>query len=100
MYRYAQSAVGPEHALYQRSSLLKLKKYWDGVTGTIFNIPTKKLEDQTLDKATQHFNRESLESHDNYVKSDIFPLDIRRIEKVSTALGSDQPAVDVGRDTD
>lgn len=62
---------------------MKLKKTWDEVTGTIFNIPTKSIYSQTLDKIADRDHRESFENHDNYQNPDIFPLDIRRCEKIS-----------------
>lgn len=66
----------------------KKKRVWDGVTGTIFNMPTKALEpdsdpvdgklaiikalytDFTIDDPLAH-------------QTDIFPLDIRRVEQVN-----------------
>ncbi|ESZ95544.1 hypothetical protein SBOR_4073 [Sclerotinia borealis F-4128] len=85
LYRYAQSQVGPEDALSQdQSYLLKLKKFWDKVTGTIYNIPINDIDSQTLDKTDDPFHRESFENTENYQNPDIFPLDIRRCQKIST----------------
>ncbi|KAM0145213.1 hypothetical protein ACHAP3_000336 [Botrytis cinerea] len=77
-------------------SLLKLKKYWDRVTGTIFNTPTKNIYQQTLDKAEDRNHRESFQDNDSYQNPDIFPLDIRRCETISTTafkLGEERPNI-------
>ncbi|KAI9649556.1 hypothetical protein NHQ30_002136 [Ciborinia camelliae] len=93
LYRYAQSQVavkdkGPKDPSdwydddLNRGSLLKLKKYWDKVTRTVFNIPTKSVDRQTLDKIRDRDHRESFENNSNYQNPDIFPLDIRRCKKI------------------
>lgn len=92
LYRYAQSHVGAhkdsnpkDHLpLQPQGSLLKLKKYWDNVTGTVFNIPTKNIFAQTLDKFEDPKHRESFNNNENYQNLDIFPLDIRRCEKITS----------------
>lgn len=96
MYRYAQSQVdvpnppaGPQFSVQKHGSLLKLKKSWDEVTGTVFNIPTKDISQQTLDKAANRFHRESFESSSNYQNPDIFPLDIRRCKKILSPFKSE-----------
>ncbi|CAD6448656.1 103a1c68-8382-4bef-bb96-af23637da001 [Sclerotinia trifoliorum] len=92
LYRYAQSHVGAhkdsnpkDHLPFKKQgSLLKLKKYWDNVTGTVFNIPTKNIYAQTLDKIEDANHRESFNNNESYQNPDIFPLDIRRCEKISS----------------
>ncbi|KAF7886444.1 hypothetical protein EAF00_010547 [Botryotinia globosa] len=94
--RYAQSQVKvPDDdqpnvpfmpRLKDHGSLLKMKKFWDKVTGTIFNIPTKNIYRQTLDKIEDRDHRESFENNDSYQNPDIFPLDIRRCEAISAPV--------------
>ncbi|KAF5872387.1 uncharacterized protein Bfra_005746 [Botrytis fragariae] len=74
-------------------SLLKIKKFWDKVTGTIFNIPIKNIYQQTLDKIEDRDHRESFENSNSYQNPDIFPLDIRRCEAIPTPInpGEERP---------
>ncbi|KAI9053088.1 hypothetical protein LZ554_003357 [Drepanopeziza brunnea f. sp. 'monogermtubi'] len=64
------------------------KKTWDGVTGTIFNMPNKPIEkDDTEDERVEAikgmYADELRDGCSNYQgnKADIFPLDIRRIRR-------------------
>ncbi|KAL2070751.1 hypothetical protein VTL71DRAFT_13777 [Oculimacula yallundae] len=65
--------------------IFRKKKMWDGVTGTIFNMPTKPLEDdETEDDRLSRmkalygdFFRDEAKKHRN----DCFPLDIRRVKR-------------------
>ncbi|KAF7869649.1 hypothetical protein EAF04_004433 [Stromatinia cepivora] len=109
LYRYAQSHVGApkepnlEDQLFKKQgSLLKLKKYWDKVTGTVFNIPTKNIYTQSLDKIEDRNHRESFNNNESYQNPDIFPLDIRRCEKITTPFkpGKLPPKSADFRDTD
>ncbi|QSZ34322.1 hypothetical protein DSL72_005913 [Monilinia vaccinii-corymbosi] len=96
LYRYAQSQIELKNVaqlpagswdndpFQNKGSLLKLKKTWDKVTGTIFNIPTRSIDQQTLNKAEDRDHRESFQDHSNYQNPDIFPFNIRRCEEVRT----------------
>lgn len=64
------------------------KKIWDGVIGTVFNLPTKPLvstqdlEDEKLKMVGQMFGDLYPAFKPIAANEDIFPLDIRRIERV------------------
>ncbi|KAK0119755.1 hypothetical protein ONS95_011189 [Cadophora gregata] len=69
------------------NGVFRKKKMWDGVTGTIFNMPTKPLEqDETEDERMSRmhllygdFFRDNRYKH----RHDFFPLDIRRVKRRS-----------------
>lgn len=72
--------------VYDRA--IKKKRQWDGVTGTVFNMPTKPLEPDSDSEDERHvlikamfgeFTIQDPLAH----KTDIFPLDIRRVNLVS-----------------
>ncbi|TGO83432.1 hypothetical protein BPOR_0649g00050 [Botrytis porri] len=110
--RYAQSRVkvpDDDHPnvpympkTKDHGSLLKMKKFWDNVTGTIFNIPTKNIYQQTLDKIEDRHHRESFENNNSYQNPDVFPLDIRRCEAISSPVnpGEERPKTPDPRDQD
>ena len=83
---------------YVRTSegAFRKKKAWDGVTGTLFNIPTRPLEPplETADRKKQRI-KDMYSDHirDNQFgkDSEILPLDIRRVLRVA-------PEVDMPRD--
>lgn len=58
---------------------------WDGVTGTVFNMPTKRLEEDERVNRMQalygDFFRDNRDKH----RHDFFPLDIRRVKRRSDA---------------
>lgn len=64
------------------------KKTWDGVTGTVFNMPTKPLEptqeseDVNLERVGEMFGDSYRAFKPISANDDIFPLDIRRIRRV------------------
>ncbi|KAH7355043.1 hypothetical protein BKA65DRAFT_233156 [Rhexocercosporidium sp. MPI-PUGE-AT-0058] len=65
--------------------LFRKKKMWDGVTGTVFNMPTKPLEnDETKDERFSRMQALYGDIHrderDKY-RHDFFPLDIRRVKR-------------------
>ncbi|KAK6600355.1 hypothetical protein H4I96_07681 [Botrytis cinerea] len=56
----------------------------------------KNIYQQTLDKAEDRNHRESFQDNDSYQNPDIFPLDIRRCETISTTafkLGEERPNI-------
>jgi len=64
------------------------KKVWDGVTGTIFNMPTKPIEDDSGPEDERMVQMKALYG-DRYhnkcgPRNDIFPLDIRRVDRINT----------------
>jgi hypothetical protein len=70
-----------------RHGTIKKKKVWDGVTGTVFNMPTKPLEPEPEPEDPKLQRTKALYSdrfRDGKLDpGPIFPLDIRRIEKVN-----------------
>lgn len=65
------------------------KRIWDGVTGTVFNMPTKPLEpvqdpkDDKLERVKEMYGKSYWLRKPQFANSDIFPLDIRRVKRVS-----------------
>lgn len=70
------------------SGTFKKKKVWDGVTGTVFNMPTKPLkpipepEDDRLKTVGQMFGDSYRDFKSISTNDDIFPLDIRRTTRL------------------
>lgn len=80
-----------EYVRLESGAFIK-KKIWDGVTGTVFNIPTKSFnESQNTenDKYTiigRMFGHSYRGFNSPSVNDDIFPLDIRRVERTDPPL--------------
>ncbi|PBP25567.1 hypothetical protein BUE80_DR003526 [Diplocarpon rosae] len=66
--------------------LYRKKKTWDGVTGTIFNTPTKPLErDESEDERTETMSALLGDVYRDYrqkYNTDIYPINIRRVKRV------------------
>ena len=73
-------------SVYDRA--FQKKRQWDGVTGTVFNIPTKPLELDSDSEDERHvlvraMFREYVIEDPLAHKTDVFPLDIRRVNLVN-----------------
>jgi len=69
--------------------VFKKRKVWDGVTGTIFNLPTQPLESDDESEDERHIlvramYSENLLSDPSAHQTDLFPLDIRRVNRQDT----------------
>lgn len=75
--------------IHEGNPAWKKKKIWDGVTGTIFNMPSKPLEpgkepeDEKLEMVGKICGNSYRDFEEDFSSNDdIFPLDIRRVLKV------------------
>lgn len=76
------------HYIRTGEGAFKKKKVWDGVTSTLFNMPTTPLEadSETGDKRTTHIQamyQDPLRDKPVGLNNGLFPLDIRRVFKVT-----------------
>ncbi|CAL3962848.1 unnamed protein product [Diplocarpon coronariae] len=78
-----------EHGRPQTKDALQLyrkKKTWDGVTGTVFNTPTKPLEeDKSGDERTDTMSALLGDVYRDYrqkYNTDIYPINIRRVKRL------------------
>ncbi|KAM3069478.1 hypothetical protein ACMFMF_008695 [Clarireedia jacksonii] len=82
LIRYARGVARVEEEQEPRY-FLKLKKHWDGLRGTIFNMPTG-LSDPPLhsDEWNRSLSDKSMQVEESYINHKVFPLDIRRVAKI------------------
>lgn len=79
---YKRSSTNPHDTQFRKL------KVWDKVTGTIFNIPTKPLEDdcESEDERVARMNALYSDVYRDYrgkCRHDFFPLDIRRVKRIN-----------------
>jgi hypothetical protein len=83
-----------------QDAAFRKKKAWDGVTGTIFNMPTQPIEPypETKDEKTQRIKEFYSDPFRDHPQDELFPLDIRRILKVTPELEKPKGICDKGEE--